>query len=326
VHWTYIREFQVMPQLEALMKEKMGIEINLREMERETSLFLMNTYFVEEFARSLPPLVVPVGGMHCSDKIQPLPKDMEAFVTKSGTKGFIYISFGSCAEISKSPPEIRNAFFTALRKFKNIQFLWKWEGEFPKEHLPNVLFVKWAPQQDILGHPKLIAFITHSGLLSIQEAIFFGVPMISMPVFAEQDYNAERIHRMEHGIRLEIIDITAEQLESAITKITTDTKYTTNMKLLSKRFKDRPMKPADTALWWTEFVLRHESTSFLSPLSRYQSWYQRRLLDVWGAIALASILIVSTLLLILIQLAKRICCKRTCDTLNRSSKTKVKRN
>ena len=53
---------------------------------------------------------------------------------------------------------------------------------------------------------------------------------------------------------------------------------------LSRRFKDRPIEPVETAMWWTEYVLRHGDTSHLRPKSIYQSWYTTRLLDVYGFI------------------------------------------
>lgn len=74
----------------------------------------------------------------------------------------------------------------------------------------------------IPAHPKIKGFVTHSGLMSIQEAIYHGVPLVSMPVFAEQDYNAERVHNGKYGIRLEITRITEDQLVDAISKILYD--------------------------------------------------------------------------------------------------------
>lgn len=57
------------------------------------------------------------------------------------------------------------------------------------------------------------------------------------------------------------------------------------MKITSIRFKDRPQKPVDTAVWWVDYVMRHEDTSFLRPLAISLTWYQRRQLDVWGFLA-----------------------------------------
>lgn len=61
--------------------------------------------------------------------------------------------------------------------------------------------------------------------------------------------------------------------------------YKKNVELTSKRFLDRPQSPVDTAVWWTEYVLRQEDTSFMKPLGVNLSWYQIRLLDVWAFFA-----------------------------------------
>jgi hypothetical protein len=58
-------------------------------------------------------------------------------------------------------------------------------------------------------------------------------------------------------------------------------RYKKNVKKLSELFKDRPQKPVDTALWWTEYVLRHKNLTFSKPLAINQTWYERRLLDIW---------------------------------------------
>lgn len=82
-----------------------------------------------------------------------------------------------------------------------------------------------------LADKKIRGFITHGGLLSIQEVLHYPVPMITFPVFAEQDYNAERIHRMKRGIRLDITTVTQAELEDAINKILTDDTLVHNTQL-----------------------------------------------------------------------------------------------
>ena len=37
-----------------------------------------------------------------------------------------------------------------------------------------------------------------------------------------------------------------------------------------------------TAVWWTEYILRRGGVDYLKPRGIYQTWYQRRLLDVWA--------------------------------------------
>jgi len=159
-----------------------------------------------------------------------------------GNDPFIYISFGSAANIARGPKYLQDKFIQAFTKMKDMKFVWKYEGERTPEIPSNVFIAKWMPQQDILGiliisteaylkfailscaqlnlaQPNIVAFITHGGLLGIQEAVFHAVPMIAMPVFAEQDYNSERLERMGRGLTLDLVSFTASELENAIHRI-----------------------------------------------------------------------------------------------------------
>ncbi|XBI33525.1 hypothetical protein VPH35_056835 [Triticum aestivum] len=47
----------------------------------------------------------------------------------------------------------------------------------------------WAPQMDVLGHRATGAFVTHCGWNSVLEAVVVGVPMLCLPLEAEQKMN-----------------------------------------------------------------------------------------------------------------------------------------
>jgi glucuronosyltransferase len=68
----------------------------------------------------------------------------------------------------------------------------------------------------------------------------------------------------------------------------------------SLAFRDRPMSALDTALYWTEYVLRHDDTHLLRPSSIQQSWWKRRNLDI-HAILFLSILALIKLLLTIVK-------------------------
>lgn len=75
-----------------------------------------------------------------------------------------------------------------------------------------------------LAHPKIRVFITHGGLYGIQEALTHSVPMIAIPIFADQDYNAVKLAYREYGIHLDHTTITEKLLQDAISKLLTDDK------------------------------------------------------------------------------------------------------
>lgn len=77
------------------------------------------------------------------------------------------------------------------------------------------------------------------------------------------------------------------------------------------------MSPLETALWWTEYVLKHDSeelAEFLRPRSVGQSWWVRRQLDVWLFLVLSLIVIVSLTIYIVIFIyrwVKSFCTRKT---------------
>ncbi|MBA0764973.1 hypothetical protein Gotri_014238 [Gossypium trilobum] len=63
--------------------------------------------------------------------------------------------------------------------------------------------IGWAPQVAILGHPAIGGFVSHCGWNSILESIWFGVPIATWPLYAEQQLNAFKLVT-ELGIAVEI--------------------------------------------------------------------------------------------------------------------------
>ncbi|XVF71132.1 hypothetical protein PTKIN_Ptkin12aG0011300 [Pterospermum kingtungense] len=68
------------------------------------------------------------------------------------------------------------------------------ENVLPKGFLDRTAMIGkiigWAPQVAILGHPAIGGFMSHCGWNSILESIWFGVPIATWPLHAEQQLNA----------------------------------------------------------------------------------------------------------------------------------------
>ncbi|MNJ41590.1 Oleandomycin glycosyltransferase [compost metagenome] len=83
-------------------------------------------------------------------------------------------------------------------------------GEIPK----NFIIKNYVPQTDVLQHAKL--FITHGGMNSTHEGLYYGVPLIVIPQSADQPMIAEQVANIGAGIKLQIQSLTANQLREAV--------------------------------------------------------------------------------------------------------------
>jgi glucuronosyltransferase len=71
----------------------------------------------------------------------------------------------------------------------------------------------------LLAHPNVRLFITHGGLLSMQETIMRGVPIIGIPILGDQKLNMAKAVSAGYAIQLKYADITAESLIAAIKEV-----------------------------------------------------------------------------------------------------------
>ncbi|KAI4307410.1 hypothetical protein L6164_030603 [Bauhinia variegata] len=91
--------------------------------------------------------------------------------------------------------------------------------EFVRETKNRGLLSNWCPQEQVLAHPAIGGFLTHSGWNSTIESVCSGVPMICWPFFAEQQTNC-RFSCQEWGIGLEIDnDVKREGVEKLVREL-----------------------------------------------------------------------------------------------------------
>ncbi|XP_047084034.1 anthocyanidin 3-O-glucosyltransferase 6-like [Lolium rigidum] len=64
------------------------------------------------------------------------------------------------------------------------------EGFLERTKEKGMVWPTRAPQKEILAHAAVGGFVTHGGWNSILESLWFGVPMVPWPLYAEQHLNA----------------------------------------------------------------------------------------------------------------------------------------
>ncbi|NXF84155.1 UD11 glucuronosyltransferase, partial [Sclerurus mexicanus] len=296
---------------QTLASEFLQRDVTMLELFSKASVMLMRYDFVFEYPRPIMPNMVYVGGINCVQR-KPLSKEFEAMVNASGEHGIVVFSLGSMvSEIPmKKAMEIAEALGTVPQTV-----LWRYTGQAPPNLPKNVKLVKWLPQNDLLAHPKTRAFITHGGSHGVYEGICNAVPMVLMPLFGDQMDNAKRVESRGAGLTLNILEMTSQDISTALKAVINDKKYKENIQRLSDLHLDRPIHPLDLAVHWVEFVMRHKGAPHLRPAAHDLNWVQYHSLDV-----LAFLLAVLLLSLFITFKCCLCCCRRCCGKKGRTKR------
>uniref|UniRef100_A0A3P8YDX9 UDP-glucuronosyltransferase n=1 Tax=Esox lucius TaxID=8010 RepID=A0A3P8YDX9_ESOLU len=164
------------------------------------------------------------------------------------------------------------------------EVLWRYTGVKPETLAPNTRLYDWIPQNDLLGHPKTKAFISHGGTNGLYEAIYHGVPVVGIPLFGDQPDNIMHMKTKGAAVMIDLNEMTSQDLVDGLNSVINDPTYKENMMRLSRIHHDQPMTPLDTAVFWIEFVMRNKGAKHLRVESHNLSWYQYHCLDVAAAL------------------------------------------
>ncbi|XP_021803134.1 7-deoxyloganetin glucosyltransferase-like [Prunus avium] len=216
------------------------------ERTRKASAVIFNTFhdFEHEVLDALSTLLPPIysiGPLHL--QINQIPADSELKEIRSNLwteepeclewldskepNSVVYVNFGS---ITVMTAEQLIEFAWGLAN-SNQTFFWVIRPdlvggdsavvppEFVEETKERSLLANWCPQEQVLSHPAVGGFLTHSGWNSTIESVCAGVPMICWPFFAEQQTNC-RYSEKEWGIGMEIeSDVKRNYVEGLVRKL-----------------------------------------------------------------------------------------------------------
>jgi MGT family glycosyltransferase len=84
----------------------------------------------------------------------------------------------------------------------------------------NMAGEEFLPQTSVLPHVD--AVITHGGNNTTTECMWFGKPMLVLPIFWDQHDNAQRVHESGYGVRLPTYELGEEELAGALDRLLAD--------------------------------------------------------------------------------------------------------
>jgi MGT family glycosyltransferase len=143
-----------------------------------------------------------------------------------GTKPLIYISLGTVIN------QNQDFYLQSIQAFRDSDYQIVMSvgqrteiarlGEIPA----NFIVRNFVPQLEILQRAAL--FITHAGLNSVHEALYYNVPLVLVPQQVEQNYVAGRAEELGVGVKLSNNQITAQRLREAAARILSGESYHQN--------------------------------------------------------------------------------------------------
>ncbi|GBP42162.1 UDP-glucuronosyltransferase 2B15 [Eumeta japonica] len=287
------------------------------EVKYNASLVISNSHVSLGEPVRLPQNFIPVGGYHINTKPKPLPKVINAVhgdppfrrshqcmadhlvkdrilgkredlqkLMDDARNGVIYFSMGSNLKSKDLPDKMKRDFLEMFGQL-NQTVIWKFEDAL--SGLPkNVHILKWAPQQSILAHPNCILFITHGGLLSTTETVHFGVPIVGIPVFADQFINVDKSVSRGFAKRVDLSHETPKRLKVAIHEVIGDPSYREKVKYLSLVYHDRPVPPGRMLVHWVEHAVKTRGAPHLRSRALSTPWYQKTYLDLATLVAVVT--------------------------------------
>ncbi|WJD83828.1 macrolide family glycosyltransferase [Priestia megaterium] len=164
-------------------------------------------------------------------------KDVETLPLKSiPSNRLIFISMGT---VFNQQPELYTICFKAFQESKATVVLSVGKQtdirQF-KDIPPNFIVRNYVPQLEILQQADV--FITHGGMNSSSEGLYFGVPLVVIPVMGDQPIVANRIEELGAGLQLNRQELDAITLRNTTKQVLSNSSFKERSLEIGKSLRD----------------------------------------------------------------------------------------
>ncbi|KAF8364005.1 hypothetical protein PRIPAC_90928 [Pristionchus pacificus] len=284
----------------AVFRERFGQGFpGVEEIIANSSLIVTASDPLVDIARPTQRKIVDIGAIGVRDS-KPLDEEYDKLLNLRPRT--VILSFGSVAKSIGLPEEYKTAIADAFSRFPQVTFLWKYEEPEKAAHvngIPNIIVRKWMPQNDLLVDIIVITVRWEH----------HGVPVIMVPLFADQPRNAAIAKKLGFGFIFEKNDLAnADKIEAALREILENDKYATAAKRVAATIRARPFTAKELLVKHVEFTARFGNVAALDQDGLDYPLYIYWNLDI---AALAIMILLSTVGLSLFCLRRLFCSSKT---------------
>ncbi|MDO3680320.1 macrolide family glycosyltransferase [Paenibacillus ehimensis] len=101
---------------------------------------------------------------------------------------------------------------------------------------PNFMAMPYVPQLEVLQQAD--AFITHAGMNSTSEALYYDVPLVMIPLSSDQPIVAKRVEKLGAGLVLDRSQLTPAALKSALLQVLNEPSYKKHAKQIGDSLRN----------------------------------------------------------------------------------------
>ena len=159
--------------------------------------------------------------------------DVDRVLPGNGT--LVYLSLGS---LGSADVELMQRLVDVLAKTDLRVIVSKGPQHESITLAENMYGEEFLPQPSIL--PQVDVVITHGGNNTATECFHFGRPMVVLPLFWDQYDNAQRVHELGYGLRLDTYRFADEELTGAIERLASDVGLKDRMAAVSAGLQASP--------------------------------------------------------------------------------------
>ncbi len=248
--------------------------VSLNYLAGRSLLWFIDSDSALDYARPRMPNEVFIGGL-TTKPAKPLPSDLGKIVS-TAKHGIIVVSFGSSP--MTIPKRIIKNIIGGLSQLRQV-VIWQIVHNIPDELPENIHIVKHTPQADLFAHNNTKLFISHCEASGQFEALYHAVPMVGIPLFAEQRYNAKRMVYKGFGESIQVTKLSSDSLYNTIERVLQNPSYKANIEKASAIYRSHILTPTERVVHWTEHVLKY-GADHLHSYALDMPWYEYLMLDI----------------------------------------------